>query len=46
MAEYIHISVAVGASLKAKYLHITISVRGPFDSKIIAYDLLCSTSCE
>jgi len=32
--------------LKAKYLHITISVGGPFDSKILAYDLLCSTLCE
>jgi len=32
--------------LKAKYLHITISVGGPFESKILAYDLLCSTLRE
>ena len=38
--------IAVGAPLKAKYLHITISVGGPFESKILAYDLLCSTLRE
>ena len=31
---------------KAKYLHITISVGAPFERKILAYDLLCSTLRE
>jgi len=31
------------ASLKAKYLYITVSVGEPFESRILTYDLLCST---
>jgi len=40
------ISVAVGAPLKAKYLHITISLGGALESKVLAYDLFWSTLCE
>jgi len=29
--------------LKEKYLHITVPVGGPFASRILTYDLLCST---
>jgi len=29
--------------LNAKYLHITVSVGGAFKSRVLAYDLLCST---
>jgi len=29
--------------LKAKYLYITVSVGGAFESKILTYDLFCST---
>jgi len=38
--------VAVGAPMKAKYLHITISVGGPFESRLLAYDFLRSTLYE
>jgi len=32
--------------LKGKYLHITVSVGGAFESRVLSYDLLCSTSYE
>ena len=33
----------LGAPFKAKYLHSTVSVGGPFESRALTYDLLCST---
>jgi len=45
-SRYLHITVAVGAPLKGKYLHTTISVRGSFESRVLTYDLLCSTLYE
>ena len=45
-AEYLHISVAFGGPSKAKYLHIAVSEGGPFESRVLAYDLLCSTLYE
>jgi len=36
-AEYLHITVVVGAPLKARYLHITIAVRDPFESKVFTH---------
>jgi len=38
--------VAVEAPLKVKYLHVTVSVGGPFESRVLTYDLLCSTLYE
>ena len=31
------------APFKAKYLHSTVSAGGPFESRVLTYDLLCST---
>jgi len=45
-ADHLHIAVAVGAPLKAKYLHSTVSVWGSFEIKLLTYDLLCSTLYE
>jgi len=45
-AEYLHILVAFGALLKAEYLHIAVSEGGFFGSRVLGYDLLCSTSYE
>ena len=39
------LQVLLGAPLKAKYQHITVSV-GVFESRIVSYDLLCSTLYE
>jgi len=33
----------LGAPLKVEYLHSTVSVGGPFESRVLTYDLLCST---
>jgi len=41
-ANYLQIAVAVGDPLKVKYLHITVSVWGPFESRVLIYDLLSS----
>ena len=35
-ARYLHITLAVGASLKVEYLHTTVSFRGPFDEVLTA----------
>ena len=35
---------AVGAPLKAKYLLITISVAGFFESRVLTYDRLCNNT--
>jgi len=40
---YLQIAVDVGAPLKAKNLHITVSVGKPFESRVLTYYLLCST---
>ena len=45
-ANYLQIAVAVWAPFKVKYLHITLSVGGPFESRVLTYDLLCSTLYE
>ena len=36
----------LGAPMKAKYLHITVSVGWAFESRLLAYDFLCSTLYE
>jgi len=42
-ADYLQIADAVGDPLKTKYLHIIVSVEGPFESRVLIYDMLCST---
>ena len=37
------LQLLLGASFKAKYLHSRVSVGGPFESRVLTYDLLCST---
>jgi len=44
--DYLQIAVAVGVTLKAKYLHNTVSAGGTFESRVLTYDLLCSTLYE
>ena len=45
-ARYFNIIAAVGAALKVEYLHITVFVGGPFESRVVTFDLLCSTLYE
>jgi len=45
-ARSLHITIAVGAPLKAEYVHITVFVGGLFESRVLTYDQLCSTSLE
>jgi len=40
------LQLLLGAPLNAKYLHITVSVGGAFESGVLTYDLLCSTLYE
>jgi len=37
------LQLLLGAPFKAKYLHSTVSVGGLFESRVLTYDLLCST---
>jgi len=37
------LQLLLGAPFKAKYLHSTVSVGGPFESRVLTYELLCST---
>jgi len=41
-AKYLHITDAVGAPLKAEYLHTTVVVERSFERRVPAYDLLQS----
>jgi len=45
-ANYLQIAVAVGAPLKAKYLNGTVSLGDPSESRVLTYDLRCSTLYE
>jgi len=45
-AHNLQIAVVVRGPLKAKYLHISVSLGGPFESRVLTYDLLCSTLYE
>jgi len=38
-ADYLQIADAVGGPLKAKYLNITVSVVGGFESRVLTYHL-------
>ena len=37
------LQLLLGAPFKAKYLHSAVSVGVPFESRVLTYDLLCST---
>jgi len=37
------LQMLLGDPLKTKYLHIIVSVEGPFESRVLIYDMLCST---
>ena len=37
------LQLLLGAPFKGKYLHSTVSVGGPFESRVLTYDLLCGT---
>jgi len=40
------IHFSLGDRLKVKYLYIAVSEGGPFGSRVLAYELLCSTLYE
>ena len=45
-AEYLHITVAIGANLKGEYFHITGTVSGPFENRVPTHCSRCGGPFE